>query len=245
MRQTADFLQEYGRRSKRLSKSFGKQFHACLGVSVMHELIILTADTRLGQVLSDEAALLGVSSLICADAQGVSREEWESAQVAVVDLDGKLVGTVPEHVRVLGLCRDPEALSPRARRLAHVLYRRPFCMADLRVEFASLGGMLQIQVPTPVQSQITSLTLVEESRCVLMGNRQISLTDKEFAVLSMLVQNGEKGISKQELSELLDAGETNEGQVYICHLRRKLEQTFGVRLIKTVRNKGYVYVGSI
>jgi hypothetical protein len=211
----------------------------------MHELIILTADTRLGQVLSDEAALLGVSSLICADAQGVSREEWESAQVAVVDLDGKLVGTVPEHVRVLGLCRDPEALSPRARRLAHVLYRRPFCMSDLRVEFASLGGMLQIQVPTPVQSQITSLTLVEESRCVLMGNRQISLTDKEFAVLSMLVQNGEKGISKQELSELLDAGETNEGQVYICHLRRKLEQTFGVRLIKTVRNKGYIYIGSI
>jgi hypothetical protein len=210
----------------------------------MHELIILTADTRLGQVLSDEAALLGVSSLICVDALGVSREEWEGAQLAVVDLEGKLAGTIPEHVRVLGLCRDPEALSPRARRLAHVLYRRPFRMADLRVEFASLGGMLQIQVSTPVQSQITSLTLVEESRCVLMGNRQISLTDKEFAVLSMLVQNGEKGISKQELSALLDAGETNEGQVYICHLRRKLEHAFGVRLIKTVRNKGYVYVGA-
>ena len=210
----------------------------------MHELVILTADERLGQVLSDEAALLGVSSLICVDALGVSREEWEGAQLAVVDLEGKLAGTIPEHVRVLGLCRDPEALSPRARRLAHVLYRRPFCMADLRVEFASLGGMLQIQVPTPVQSQITSLTLVEESRCVLMGNRQISLTDKEFAVLSMLVQNGEKGISKQELSALLDAGETNEGQVYICHLRRKLEHAFGVRLIKTVRNKGYVYVGA-
>ncbi|MBQ5793910.1 MAG: winged helix-turn-helix transcriptional regulator [Clostridia bacterium] len=207
-------------------------------------LIIITADTRLGQVLSDEAALLGVSSLICVDALGVSREEWEGAQLAVVDLEGKLAGTIPEHVRVLGLCRDPEALSPRARRLAHVLYRRPFRMADLRVEFASLGGVLQIQVPTPVQSQITSLTLVEESRCVLMGNRQISLTDKEFAVLSMLVQNGEKGISKQELSALLDAGETNEGQVYICHLRRKLEHAFGVRLIKTVRNKGYVYVGA-
>ncbi|MBO5841922.1 MAG: winged helix-turn-helix transcriptional regulator [Clostridia bacterium] len=208
-------------------------------------LIIITADKRLGQVLSDEAALLGVSSLICVDALGVSREEWEGAQLAVVDLEGKLEGTIPEHVRVLGLCRDPEALSPRARRLAHVLYRRPFRIADLRAEFASLGGTLQIQVPIPVQPQITSLTLGKESRCVLMGNRQISLTDKEFAVLSMLVQNGEKGISKQELSELLDAGETNEGQVYICHLRRKLEQTFGVRLIKTVRNKGYVYVGSI
>ena len=210
----------------------------------MHELIILTADTRLGQVLSDEAALLGVSSLICADAQGVSREEWESAQAAVVDLDGKLVGTVPEHVRVLGLCRDPEALSLRARRLAHVLYRRPFCMADLRTEIASLGGTMQVQAPAPAKVQNNALILLEDSRCVLMGNRQISLTDKEFSVLSLLVQKGDQGMSKQELSALLNCGETNEGQVYICHLRRKLEQAFDVRLIKTVRNKGYVYVGS-
>ena len=177
----------------------------------MHELIILTADTRLGQVLSDEAALLGVSSLICADAQGVSREEWESAQVAVVDLDGKLVGTVPEHVRVLGLCRDPEALSLRARRLAHVLYRRPFCMADLRTEIASLGGTMQVQAPAPAKVQNNALILLEDSRCVLMGNRQISLTDKEFSVLSLLVQKGDQGMSKQELSALLNCGETNEG----------------------------------
>ena len=208
-------------------------------------LIIITADVRLGQVIADEAALLGVSTLICTDAQGVSRQDWEQAQLAVVDLEGKLAGAIPEHVRVLGICRDPEALSPRARRLAHVLYRRPFRMADLRAEFASLGGTLQIQIPTPVQPQITSLTLVEESRCALMGNRQISLTEKEFAVLSLLVQKGEQGMSKQELSALLDCGATNEGQVYICHLRRKLEDAFGVRLIKTVRNKGYVYIGSI
>lgn len=211
----------------------------------MRELIILTADARLGQVIADEAALLGVCALICTDAQGVSRQDWEQAQLTVVDLEGKLAGAIPEHVRVLGICRDPEELSPRARRLAHVLYRRPFRMADLRAEFASLGGTLQMQIPTPVQPQITSLTLVEESRCALMGNRQISLTDKEFAVLSLLVQKGEQGMSKQELSALLDCGATNEGQVYICHLRRKLEDAFGVRLIKTVRNKGYVYIGSI
>ena len=104
----------------------------------MNQLIILTSDTRLGQVLSDEAARTGVSALVCADAQSVSREDWEQAQLAIADLDGKLVGTIPEHVRVLGLCHDPEVLSPRARRLAHVLYRRPFRMADLRAEFAAL-----------------------------------------------------------------------------------------------------------
>ncbi len=211
----------------------------------MQELIILTADARLGQVIADEAALCGVPALVCADAQSLDREVWEQAQLAVVDLEGKLAGTIPEHVRVLGLCRDPEALSPRARRLAHVLYRRPFRMADLRAEFASLGGAPQREVPAPAPVQAATLSLLEESRCVLMGNRQISLTDKEFAVLSLLVKKGEAGVDKQELAALLDAGQTNEGQVYICHLRRKLEQTFGVRLIKTVRNKGYVYVESM
>lgn len=211
----------------------------------MNQLIILTSDARLGHVLSDEAARTGVSALVCADAQSVSREDWEQAQLAIADLDGKLVGTIPEHVRVLGLCHDPEVLSPRARRLAHVLYRRPFRMADLRAEFAALGGSVQAQASAPIQPVIKSLILLEESRCVLMGNRQISLTDKEFAVLDLLVQKGETGVGKQELSALLHAGDTNEGQVYICHLRRKLEHAFGVRLIKTVRNKGYVYVGSV
>ena len=209
----------------------------------MQSLIILTSDARLGKVLADEAALYGKSALVCADAQSIDRTTWEQVSLAIADLDSKLVGSIPEHVRVLGLCRDPEALSPRARRLAHVLLCRPFCMADLRAEIGMLGSTSPRETPVPVQAPTSSLTLLEESRCVLMGNRQISLTDKEFAVLSLLVQNGEAGVSKQALAALLDSEGTNEAQVYICHLRRKLEDAFGIRLIKTVRGVWYVYVG--
>lgn len=211
----------------------------------MNELLVLTQDARLGQVLSDEAALLGVTVHVCAEMQALGREDWEQVRIAIVDLDGKHSGSIPEHVRVLGLCRDPEALPTRARRLAHMLYRRPFCMAALRDEIAVLGAAPKREVPAPVSQQVNTLTLLEDSRCVLMGNRQISLTDKEYSVFSLLVQKGEEGVSKQELSTLLHAKETNEGQVYICHLRRKLEQVFGVRLIRTVRNKGYVYTGDL
>jgi UDP-N-acetylenolpyruvoylglucosamine reductase len=49
----------------------------------------------------------------------------------------------------------------------------------------------------------------------------------------------------EELSALLNANESNEGQVYICHLRRKLEHAFGLRLIRTVRNWGYRYEGQL
>ena len=209
----------------------------------MQSLIILTTDARLGRVLADEAALYGMPALVCADAQGIDKDAWEQASIVIADLDSKLVGSIPEHVRVLGLCRDPESLSPRVRRLAHVLLCRPFCMADLRAEIGMLGSTSPREVPAPEQAHVSELALLEESRCVLMGNRQISLTDKEFVVFSLLVQKGDEGVSKKELAALLKSEQTNEAQVYICHLRRKLEDAFGVRLIKTVRGVGYVYVG--
>ncbi len=209
-----------------------------------YRVLIVTSDERLGSVLATEASVCGASALVRADLQSVEIAEWEQIRVVIVDLDGKVAGAIPEHVRVLGLCRDPEALPLRARRMAHMIFHRPFRMEDLRRELtAELGEHAPAERPAPMQYPKATLQLQEQSRCVLMGNRQISLTEKEYAVLSLLIEKGEQGISKQELAELLDAKETNEGQVYICRLRQKLENAFGLRLIKTVRNHGYVYVG--
>ncbi len=214
----------------------------------MRELIILTSDARLGQVLAMQAELCGAQGIIKADAQGLSAAQWEQIRIALVDLDAKQSGTIPEHVRVLGLCRDPENLPLRARRMAHVLFRRPCRMAELRREISSVLQKEERPWPSALtaptaQHGRNTLQLLHDSRCVLLGNTQISLSDKEFAVLSRLMQKGEEGLSKEELAALFKNGISNEGQVYICHLRKKLEHAFGVRLIKTVRNKGYVYVG--
>lgn len=209
------------------------------------EVVILSADERLGQVLAAEVALCHAACVIGTDAQAISHADWEQVRVAIVDLDSKLGGSIPEQVRVLGLCRDPEALSMRARRTAHLLFRRPVRMQDLRRELSVLLGDVQTAEPAPMPKSNAALQLQGESKCVLMGNRQISLSDKEFEVLSLLIEKGEQGVSKQELSALLNANESNEGQVYICHLRRKLEHAFGLRLIRTVRNWGYRYEGQL
>ena len=210
----------------------------------MHNrVMIVSADPRFAQVLAVEAALCGARAETADELQGV---DWTQIRVAIVDLDGRMSGVIPEHVRVLGICRDFEALPLRARRMSHMIFHRPFLMEDLRRELTLLlkDGQ-ETTESVSVRYSVATLTLQEESRCALMGNRQISLTEKEFAVLSLLVQKGGQGISKQELAELLDAKETNEGQVYICRLRQKLENAFGLRLIKTVRNHGYVYVGDL
>lgn len=206
-------------------------------------VIIVSADERFAQVLAVEAALCGAFAKTAQELQGV---DWTQIRVAILDLDSKMSGVIPEHVRVLGICRDLEALPLRARRMSHMIFHRPFLMEDLRRELTFLlkDGEGEGERAS-VRYSAAALTLQEESRCVLMGNRQISLTEKEFAVLSLLIDKGGQGISKQELAELLDAKETNEGQVYICRLRQKLENAFGLRLIKTVRNHGYVYVGDL
>ena len=208
----------------------------------MCEIVIITTDARLGHVLAAESAVCGAQSMIKADVQSVTAEEWEHARIALIDLDSKPGGSVPEHVRVLGLCRDSEELPMRARRVAHMLFRRPCRMADLRREITQLLADADVaeHVPNALRKR-ESPVLAHDSKCVLMGNRQISLSDKEYAVLSLLMQKGESGVSKQELDALLCAQGTNEGQVYICHLRKKLEHAFGVQPIKTLRNYGYRY----
>lgn len=207
-------------------------------------ILIVTADERLASVLSIEAAVCGAQAQRAQEIQGMDAAEWEHICAAIVDLDGKIGGAIPEQVRVLGLCRDPEALPLRARRIAHMIFRRPFLAEDLRRELRALTRESEdVAAPASAVRVKEALVLKEDSRCALMGNRQLPLSQKEFMVLSLLLQKGEEGISKQELDALLDAKETNEGQVYICHLRRKLEQAFDLQPIKTVRNKGYVYVG--
>lgn len=214
-------------------------------MSRMHELIILTSDARLGQVLAMQAELCGAQSIIRADSQGLSAAQWEQIRIALVDLDAKQSGTIPEHVRVLGLCRDPENLPLRARRMAHVLFRRPCRMAELRREISAVLQHESKSLPAEgAHPRSNALQLLCESRCALLGNTQIPLSEKEFFVLSLLLEKGERGVSMQELNACIGCADNNESRVYICHLRKKLEHAYGLRLIKTVRGKGYVYVGA-
>lgn len=205
-------------------------------------VVVVTADQRFAQVLCAQASLCGIQSDAWPEISAVPAEQWQRASVAVLNLDEKQSTALPEHVRVLGICRDPEALPLRTRRAAGLVFRRPFSMADFRRELsfcAAPDGRAKTAAHLSATMPRRELCLLAESRCVLIGNQRISLSQKEFDVLSLLVQKGSGGVSKQELDAFLGVRGTNEGQVYICHLRKKLEHATGVRLIQTVRGWGY------
>jgi two-component system copper resistance phosphate regulon response regulator CusR len=62
----------------------------------------------------------------------------------------------------------------------------------------------------------------------------------EYKVLSVLCENRGETVDRDRIYSILGAEEGNMGDVYICHLRKKIDNPLGIKLIYTVRGKGYM-----
>ncbi len=81
------------------------------------------------------------------------------------------------------------------------------------------------------------------SRMVWRGTVEIELTAREFSVLAFLARNVGIVVSKREVLEgVWDddfEGDPNIVEVYIGHLRNKIDRPFEMSSIQTVRGAGY------
>jgi len=88
------------------------------------------------------------------------------------------------------------------------------------------------------------VTLNAASREVLVSERAVELTKREFDLLCFLMRNKGLVLSRDTLLEKIwgydYAGETNVVDVYVRYLRQKLEEPFGIKIIHTIRGVGYV-----
>ena len=88
------------------------------------------------------------------------------------------------------------------------------------------------------------LTLDSASRQVQRAGQDISLTAKEFDILEYLMQNEGKVLSRDKLSNHIwnydyDGG-SNVIDVYVHHLRKKIDGGFDEKKIITVKGAGYM-----
>lgn len=92
--------------------------------------------------------------------------------------------------------------------------------------------------------QWNALTLDDKSRKVTYAGQEINLTNREFLMLKILLENRDIVLSRDTLLDRVCGydyiGETNIVDVYIRHLRAKIDDAFGVRMIQTIRGAGYV-----
>ena len=118
---------------------------------------------------------------------------------------------------------------------------KPFALDEL---LARLRALTRRSDEAPEQLSFADLTLDPGTREITRGNRRISLTRTEFALLAVFLQNPEKVLERWWLLHEVwgfDFPTTaNSLEVYIGYLRRKTEHDGEPRLIHTVRGVGYV-----
>jgi DNA-binding response OmpR family regulator len=95
----------------------------------------------------------------------------------------------------------------------------------------------------PVQLTAGDLRIDPAARRVWRGETEIELTAREFALLAFLARNTGDVVSKQRILEAVwDTdfdGDPNIVEVYVRHLRNKIDRPFGREAIRTVRGAGY------
>jgi len=117
---------------------------------------------------------------------------------------------------------------------------KPFAFAEL---LARVRVLLRRGQPSPEKLQVGDLVLDTVRRRVTRSGEPIDLAPKEFSILEYMMRNGGRPLSRTMIVEhVWDMdydGLTNIVDVYIRHLRSKIDDRWPVKLIHTVRGIGY------
>jgi two-component system copper resistance phosphate regulon response regulator CusR len=121
---------------------------------------------------------------------------------------------------------------------------KPFAFVEL---LARVRALLRRGQPTPEKLQVADLSLDCIRRKVARSGETIDLAPKEFGILEYMMRNKGRPLSRTMIVEhVWDMdydGLTNIVDVYIRHLRGKIDDRFAVKLIQTVRGIGYMIEG--
>lgn len=125
---------------------------------------------------------------------------------------------------------------------------KPFALEELKARVRALlrrtGPPEHDQGEHPEALRFAGLELDPGTREVLRGDRPISLTRTEFALLELLMAHAKQVLTRSRLLEDVWGYDFptsgNALEVYIGYLRRKTESAGESRLIHTVRGVGYV-----
>lgn len=100
----------------------------------------------------------------------------------------------------------------------------------------------------PAVLEAGDLTLDPAARQAFRGDQEITLTAREMAVLDFLLRRRGEVVTRQEIIANIwgdsFTGDANIIEVYIGHLRAKVDRPFGRRAIETVRGVGYRLSGT-
>lgn len=91
---------------------------------------------------------------------------------------------------------------------------------------------------------VGDLTVDTAGQTAERAGREISLLPKEFAILEHLIRNKGVVVSREQLEDRIwnyeYTGSSNNVDVYMSRLRKKVDEGFDSKLIHTIRGSGWV-----
>lgn len=200
-------------------------------------MLILSEDAVFARMLELEFCMMELS--VCV------RSDWQAhlnAEIVLADLDSvSLLQVEAESAQLIGFTKlfDVSQLDPD--RKCSMILHRPFEMRLLREEVT----MRLSQDPergrrsyAPYRSETLQLNGCELS----LGERSITLRQKEAQVMECLLAGGSVPVSREEICRVIGESTANKADVYVCLLRQKLATLSEKQLIRTVRGKGYCVI---
>jgi len=120
---------------------------------------------------------------------------------------------------------------------------KPFHTGELVARIRSLARRHTDVRSTKIER--FGLTLDINTHKAFRGDKEITLTAKEFALLELFMHNPEIIVSREEISEhLWDMNfdpRSNVIESFVRYLRQKVDKGFAPQLIHTVRGAGYFF----
>ena len=121
---------------------------------------------------------------------------------------------------------------------------KPFAFSEL---LARLQALIRraTGATEPIRLKVGDICVDFLTRKVDRGGKKIDLQPREFALLTYLMRNAGKVVTKTLIMEhIWDYSfdpQTNVVDVLVCRLRNKLDRDFEKKLIHTIRGVGYAF----
>jgi DNA-binding response OmpR family regulator len=120
---------------------------------------------------------------------------------------------------------------------------KPFALAELSARVRALVRRAEAQ--EPAHREVGDLTLDTQRRIAHRGGIEILLTPREFDVLHCLMRHQGQVVTRAMLADSVwrDVPRAtpldNVIDVHLAHLRRKIDDGHGCRLLRTIRGVGF------
>ena len=192
------------------------------------KIIIISASEQIKAFFKLEALNLNLS-VECLEKIDRVHNDLSSYDLAIIDID---------TVRQMPLNNAKTALTVSAcKENADISY--PCLISEVRKIYNALYAQSSIKSDSDKNQNVKIIFYSDTKKLVSVNEKKYILSDTEYKILSMLCENANQAVLREEIQELFENGSSNIGDVYICRLRKKLEASLGRRLIFTVREKGY------